>query len=377
MKRVLLILLFQPFISSIAMGQMLVYTVAGFYPYHAAPLGDGGPATSASLSSTEGIWMDGNRNLYISDMGHSLIRKVNTTNGIITTIAGNGTSGYSGDGGPAIDAKISRPYGLCSDNTGNVYFADLNNNVVRKVNVLTGVISTIAGGGISLSDGVLATNAQINTPQNVYVDSIGNIYYTEIGRIRKVNVITGIISTITGNGTAGLSGDGGPAVNAQVSSGVAGMIFDPEGNFYFADRTNSRIRKINAATGIITSIVGTSVGYSGDNGPATNAQIAGPIGLGMDTLGNLIIADNGDNFIRKVNLTTGIITTIAGVGKGATGSFAEGIPPLSAEIHPEFLYLDKKSGTIYYSNWSAQIHKIVNYDAAKSYGTYIPQTTFR
>ncbi len=363
-------LIFLSFCVRAQTGDMRVYTVAGSLTDTA--LGDGGPATAASLSATEGVWMDGVGNVYISDLGHNRIRKVTASTGIISTIAGTGVAGYSGDNGPASSAKINKPYGLYADQIGNVYFADISNNVVRKINAMTGTITTIAGGGSSLGDGSPATNAQLNAPQNVYLDSAGNIYIGEIGRIRKINGTTNIITTIAGNGIQGLSGDGGPATLSQIM-GAAGMAIDMDGNFIFSDRGNSRVRKIDFTNGIITTIAGTNIGLSGDGGPATDAQLAGTLGLALDSMGNIIIADNGNNFIRKVNIVTGIITTIAGVGNGVVGSYAEGASASVAEIHPEFLYLDRSKGTIYYSNWNTQIHKITGYDARLSYSNSLNQ----
>jgi hypothetical protein len=339
-----------------AQSDMRVYTVAGNLTSTA--LGDGGPATAAQLGNTEGIWMDGTHNLYISTLDNR-VRKVSAASGIITTIAGTGVSGFSGDGGPATDATIHNPYGIYADAVGNVYFTDASNHRVRKIDAATGIISTIAGGGTSVGDGGPATDAVLTYPYNVFQDEKGNIYIGEDARIRKLDTATGTITTIAGTGIHGFSGDGGPATNAQLRA-ASGIAFDKKGNFIFADRANHRIRKIDT-NGIITSIVGTSNGYSGDGGLATNAQIYGPIGIAIDSIDNIIIADNGNNFIRKVNAKTGVITTIAGVGNGTTGDITEGAPPLTADIHPEFIYLEN-SGIIYYSNFGAQVRKITNYN---------------
>jgi sugar lactone lactonase YvrE len=341
--------------------QLLVYTVAGSDTAH--HLGDGGLATNALMGSTEGVWMDGSCNLYFTDLGDLSIRKVNLKTGIITTVAGT-NNGFSGDGGPATNAQII-PYGLFVDSVGNIYIADAGNNRVRKVDVATGIINTIAGGGSTLGDGGPATDAQLNDPANVYADNIGNIYIAENGgnRIRKIN-ITGIITTIAGIGTEGLSGDGGPATNAQLY-GPSGMLMDASGNLLFSERGNSRIRKINLTTGIITTVAGKNAsgigGYTGDGSPATAALLGGPISFVIDKYGNIVIGDNGNNVIRKVDAVTGIITTIAGVGNNIIGSSAEGAPALTADIHPEFMYLDIE-GTIYYSCYCNQIRKIINYN---------------
>ena len=339
-----------------------VYTVVGIpNPTSSTPLGDNGPATAAYLGATEGVWLDNSHNIYISDLMHDRIRKVAAATGVITTIAGNGTGGFSGDNGLATNASISSPYGLYADVIGNVYFADKSNNRIRRIDAASGIITTIAGGGGTLGDNGQATDAKLDIPQNVYLDALENIYIGERGRIRKVTALTGIITTIAGNGTIGFSGDGGPATNAQLSTGPTGMAIDASGNLLFADRVNHRVRKINTVTGIITTIAGSNTfGYSGDGGLATNAQLRGPISIVLDKYGNLIIGDNVNNYIRKVDANTGVISTIAGVGPFTTGIFADGAPATSTEIHPEFLCIDT-AGNIYYSNWGNLVRKIVNY----------------
>jgi Secretion system C-terminal sorting domain len=352
MKRLIIfILLLLPVFSY---GQMKVYTVAGSFT--ATSLGDGGPATNAQIGSDEGIWMDGNCNLYISDLGGRRIRKVTQATGIITTIAGTGVNGFSGDNGPATDAKLTC-YGLYSDDIGNVYFADPSSNRIRKVDAITGIITTIAGGGVTVGDNGPATNSKLDIPANVYGDDDGNIYIGENARIRKINK-TGVITTIAGTGTMGLSGDGGLATNAQLYV-AQGMLLDDHGNFYFADRGNHRIRKIDSK-GIITTYAGTTDGYSGDGGPATAAQLSGPISFVIDYSGGMVIGDNQNNYLRRVDAQTGTITTIAGVGSATTGSFVNGALATTADIHPEFMYLDR-SGNIFFSNYSNLVRKVTNY----------------
>jgi hypothetical protein len=354
MKKIICLFLF--FSQIIVKAQLLVYTVAGSDT--ATSVGDGRPATNAGLGTTEGIWLDGSCNLYISDLGDRRIRKVTSTTGIITTIAGGLGNGYSGDGGPATNAKIDM-YGLWVDALGDVYFADPNSGRIRIVNVTTGIINTFAGGGSSLGDGGQAKNALLNNPANVYGDKLGNIYIAESTRRRKVNAITGIISTIAGNGITGYSGDGGPATNAKLSSPV-GMIFDAKNNLYIAERGNAVIRKIDSTTGIITTVVGTTPGYSGDNGPATAAQISNLNSIAIDFYNDIIIGDLQNNVLRKVDAITGIITTIAGVGPTIIGSSAEGAAATAADIHPEFIYLDL-SGNIYFSQYLNPLRKITHY----------------
>jgi hypothetical protein len=289
----------------------IISTVAGgaFPVFH----GDGGAATAAGLSSPDGVCFDAAGNLYIADVGNIRIRMVNT-NGTISTVAGNGSQGYSGDGGPATNASLHGPAGVISDASGNLYIADYFNNRVRMVNT-SGVITSVVGNGTSgySGDGGAATNASLSSPYGMAFDGLGNLYFADSGnlRIRRVDT-NGIITTVAGNGNSGYSGDGGAATNASLlPSTVAADAF---GNMYIADYGNNRIRRVDA-NGIISTVAGktSSVHYSGDGGPAFNACLYSPSGVVLDAAGNCYIADAGNNRIRKVD-TNGIITTVAGNG---------------------------------------------------------------
>jgi len=268
--------------------------------------GDGGPATGAQLNSPFGVAVDAAGNLYIGDDGNNRVRKV-SINGIITTIAGNGVAGYSGDGGLAITAQLYGPMSVAVDTAGNVYIADAANSRIRKVST-GGIITTIAGkGGYAFSgDGGAAINAEFSFPVGVAVDGAGNVYVADSCaidlcsyRIRKISV-AGIITTIAGNGGGGFSGDGGLAVNAEIGE-LEGVTVDGNGSVFIPDTTNNRIRKVSP-DGIITTIAGNGIaGYSGDGGLATNAQLKNPTGVAVDTAGNLYIADFGNGRIRKVS----------------------------------------------------------------------------
>jgi sugar lactone lactonase YvrE len=275
--------------------------------------GDGGPATSAELNSPYGVSLDASGNVYIADTLNSVIRKVDPI-GKITTIAGTGTNGYSGDGGPATSAGLWAPYRAAADRAGNVYIADYNNNRIRKVDT-TGTIITIAGTGTQgyNGDGIPATTAQLSLPGAVAVDGNGNLYIVDTwnNRIRKIDT-SGMINTIAGTGFAGVLGDGGPATSAQVNE-PEGIAVDSSGNVYIADYGNSKIRKIDTS-GIISTIAGTgSIGSSGDGGPATAAFLKLPTGVAVDRAGNVYIADNQNSRVRKVD-STGTITTIVSTG---------------------------------------------------------------
>jgi sugar lactone lactonase YvrE len=274
--------------------------------------GDGGAATSASLVFPEGVAVDSSGNLYIADSGNNVIRKVTAATGIITTVAGNGTAGFGGDGSPATSAQLNQPFGLAADSSGNLYFADSNNNRVRKVTAATGVVTTVAGNGAPQfsGDGGAATSAGLSA-WGVAVDSSGSLYIADPtnSSIRKVTAATGIISTVAGNRTQGFAGDGGAATNANLASPY-GVAVDSSGSFYIADSQNNRIRQVAAATGIITTVAGG--GNSGDGGTATSASLVFPDSVAVDSAGNLFIADLGNKRIRQVTAATGIVSTVAG-----------------------------------------------------------------
>ena len=283
--------------------------------------GDGGPAVKAQLSQPDGLALDGAGNLYIADAANSVVRRV-APNGIITTVAGNGISGYSGDGSLAASAQLNVPTGVAVDSAGNLYVADFSNHVIRKV-APNGTISTLAGTGKCghSGDGSAATGAQLCGPQGVAVDSAGNVYISDTNNntIRKV-VAGGTIFAIAGNGGYGYSGDGGAATAAQLRFPL-GLSLDSAGNLYIADARNNVIREVSSS-GIITTVAGTGAGgYSGDNGPATSAQLSDPGGVAIDSAGNLEIADNVNNRVRVVN-QAGAITTLA--GNGFTPSSGDG-----------------------------------------------------
>jgi hypothetical protein len=275
--------------------------------------GDGGLATAAKLNAQRGIYIDATGNLYIIDEGNQRIRKINTS-GIISTIAGTGTAGYSGDGGAATSAKLNLPQYICMDGSGNIYFTEWNNHTIRKINT-SGTISTYAGTGAAgyTGDGGLATSAKLKNPAGIYIDAAGNVYFGDSGNdvIRKINT-SGIISTVAGTGTGGYSGDGGSATSAKLNTPYQ-VTVDAAGNIYIGDYSNNRIRKVNTS-GTISTIAGTgTAGYTGDGGAATSATLNGPASIIMDGSGNLYFTESGNNVVRKIN-TSGIISTIAGTG---------------------------------------------------------------
>ncbi len=277
--------------------------------------GDNGAATNAGLCYPHGIALDDSGNLFIADTMNYRVRKIDT-NGIISTVAGTNTAGYSGDGGAATNASLSRPIGVALDASGNLYIADGLDNCVRMVNA-SGIITTVAGtnGAGYSGDGGAATNASLYGPWGVTFDASGNLYIVENGngRIRKVDT-NGIITTVAGGGSGW---DGSAAINASLVNPAA-LAFDSAGNFYITEDGTQRIRKVDT-DGIITTVAGSGTNYvgsySGDGGTATNANLQNPFGLAFDATGNLYIADELNNRIRMVN-TNGIISTVVGNGNG-------------------------------------------------------------
>jgi len=282
----------------------IITTIAGtgFCGYS----GDGGSAIKAALCSPSDLTLDDAGNIYIVDVGNNRIRMINTS-GIITTIVdNNGARGYSGDGGSAISAKITDPYGICIDKLGNIYFSSAD-YVVRKVSP-SGIITTYAGNGIKgdNGDGGPATAAEMEFPGYMALGNSGELYISDwtAHKVRMVDA-SGKISTVAGNGVLGYSGDGGPATAAMLNS-PNGMAVDKYGNFYISDVYGYVIRKVNTA-GIISTIAGKGVkGYSGDAGLATDAEINNPDGIFFDSVGNFYIVDGGNNRIRKITPATNV-----------------------------------------------------------------------
>jgi sugar lactone lactonase YvrE len=295
----------------------LITTVAGSGPFDAirglVPLGsnggfsgDGGPATQALFNGSQHVAADAAGNLYIGDLFNRRVRKVDTQ-GIITTVAGNGTQGFAGDGGPATAAELNNPQSVVLDAAGNLYIADPANGRVRKVDP-NGILTTVAGGGTgAVTDGAAATAVPLGRPRELAVDGAGNLFIADGGlnRIFKVSP-GGKISIVAGTGTVGFSGDGGKAPAAQLSGGFMGLAVVSAGNLFFADQNNHRIRKVSP-DGMISTVAGSGPAgagipgsFAGDGGPATAARLWGPFGVAIDAAGNLLLSDPGNFRIRKV-----------------------------------------------------------------------------
>jgi uncharacterized protein (TIGR03437 family) len=301
--------------------------------------GDGGPALAARLNQPSGLAIDASGNLFIADTINRRVRKIGP-DGTITTVAGNGGVGYSGDNGPATSAQLYDPNGIALDASGILFIADEYNQRVRKVGP-DGIITTVAGNGTAgySGDGGPATGAQLNDPNGIALDASGILYIadTDNSRIRRVGS-DGTITTVAGNGTGGYSGDGGLAAKAQLN-GPKGISIDATGNLYIADTNNNRVRKVSTA-GAITTVAGNgALGYAGDGGPATSAKMAYPYGVTLDKAGYLYITDQGNQRIRKV--TGGTISTIAG------STFGDGAPAVFGSLNTPNAVAKDKNGNVY------------------------------
>ena len=396
----------------------IITTVAGAGSYGFS--GDGGPATAAQFARPQGIAVDSLNNLlYVADIDNERIRKVDLTSGTITTVAGNGTAGYSGDGGPAIIASLNNPTGVAVDSLGNLYIADGDNFRVRRVDT-SGVITTFAGNGINgfAGNGGPATSAELSgglglavdttdnllliadtynlavrgvnfsstiintvaggpanvagvtlgTTQAVSADTAGDwvIADTGHGLIRLVPAATRTSSTVAGNGL-GVSGDTFPAVDASLNS-PRSVAVDSAGNVFIADTDNQRIRRVDAASKVITTVAGNgNLNFSGDNGPATSAELANPLGIAVDASGYLFIADTQNQRIRRVDAATQNIITVAGngcAGYGVSGlncgttndpAAEDGVPATNASLNfPQSVAVDGARNLYYIADLGNQ-----------------------
>jgi sugar lactone lactonase YvrE len=343
--------------SSLHYGTISTFAGTGVFGYS----GDGGVAMSARLYQPYGLAFDASGDLLVADAADDVVRKVAAGTGMVSTFAGVypgflAFGGYSGNGGPAMSARFYGPFGVAVDAGGNVYIADEANNVIRQVSAETGFVSVFAGNGAQAGtgngtytgDGGPAVNAGLYHPYKLAFDKSGNLYICDTGNsaIREVNAVTGVITTVAGNGTHGYAGDGGLATSAAIYRPV-GIAFDASGNFYFADDATATVRKVNIATGIITTVAGVfraqqSSYDSGDGGPATQAGLLAPFDVAFDGNGDLIIAD--DNLVRRVTMATGVIDTIVGTTQGYSGDSG---PADKAQVNNVYGLAFDASGNLY------------------------------
>jgi sugar lactone lactonase YvrE len=354
-------------------GAQIITNLAGTAP--AGFAGDSGPATAAKLDYAMSITADNTGNIYFCDYGNNRVREINVS-GVITTIAGTGTSGYSGDGGLAINATLNGPMGIAVDPNGaNVYIADNINNRVRKVTMASGIITTYAGTGVlgGAGDGGPADSAQIRTPEGLAIDAGGDLYIVDnYSQIRKVNGSAHVISTVAGGG-----------VNPPIDGSIATSVYlyleyiavDTNGNLFLSSPGYHLVRKIEHGTGILSTIAGTGIGgFSGDGGAGSSAEVYYPYGLATDLAGNVYIADESNNRVRKVDASSGIISTYA--GNGVYTDAGDGGAALSAAIsHPYSIAIDH-SGNMIVSDSSFSIRKITTITGIQELNTSVAPRLF-
>ena len=328
-----------------------ITTIAGGY------LGDGQFRTQTTLVKPKGLALDTQGNLLVADYDHHRIRKVNTSSGLVETIAGSGIAGTHTDGGQATASTVSLPVGIGIDHMGNLYVAGQTWSTIQKIDS-AGIITTIAGSGNETTDNISATQARLSSPSDMAFDASGNMYIANTNNhtIRKIDT-TGNITTIAGNGQFGATGDGGPATDAQLNR-PSGLTLDSAGNLYIADTGNKRIRKIDT-TGTISTIAGGGTqGFPsyGHNGPATDAQLVNPTDVAIDTAGVLYIADQ--RLIRKID-TDSIISTIAGHGL-TSASTGDGGLATDAQLASAISLVISPDNYLYFSDDASHIIRVIN-----------------
>ncbi len=309
--------------------------------------GDGGPAVNAILREPFMCAFDRGGNIFMSEARNHIVRRIDQNTGVITTVVGTGEAGYSGDGGPATQAQINEPYSLTVDQNGDIYIVDRLSAAVRKVEAATGIITTVAGTGEPgySGDGGPGNQAQFKEPNDCFLDGRGGLLIADIQdqRIRRLDLNTGIITTFAGNGEKARTGDGLPATRASFL-GSRAVCMDHKGNTYIAEREGNGVRKVDA-NGVMSTVAGTGVrGYTGDGGPAIAADWGAPKAIRCDAQDNLIVVDTENHAVRKIDVATGIVTTIAG---GHLGGDGDGGPATSAGLDRPHGCGIASDGTIY------------------------------
>ncbi len=320
--------------------------------------GDGGPATSAQVDNPFGLARGPDGSLWFCEYTGQRIRKVDA-DGTIHTVAGTGKKGYSGDGGPALQATFNLPHEIRFDKAGNFYIADMVNSAVRRVDAKTGVITTFAGTGKPgySGDGGPANQAQLKQPHSIQFDPAGDLYICDIGNnvIRKVDMKSGSISTFAGTGKPGVTPDGAPIADTPLK-GPRSMDFDADGNLWIVTREGSQVLKFDLKAGVIHVMAGSGKsGFTGNGGPAKEAALSGPKGIAIDKAGNAWLADTESHTIRMVNASTGNLELIAGTGTGAKGNGSDGDPLQCPMARPHGIFVDA-DGSVFIGD--SESHKV-------------------
>ncbi|MDA0205911.1 MAG: hypothetical protein O3A53_11000 [Acidobacteria bacterium] len=310
--------------------------------------GDNGPALASQVGNPYGLTIGPDGALYVGEINTHRVRRIDMATGRITTVAGTGEKGYSGDGGPATQAQLNEPYEVRFDAAGDLYFVSMQNAVIRKVDRSTGIITTVAGTGVPgfSGDGGPAAQAQFDQPHSIAFDSRGDLYVADIRnfRIRKIDMKTGVISTFSGTGENTTSPDGSAIQGASFNEPRT-MDFDDKGDMYLALRRGNAVYRIDIKTLTMHHLAGTGEsGYEGDGGPAKQAKLSGPKGIAIGPDGGVYIADTESHTIRRIDQATGIITTVLGTGVRAEGS--DGDPLQCGLARPHSVYVGS-DGTIY------------------------------
>jgi DNA-binding beta-propeller fold protein YncE len=311
--------------------------------------GDGDTARHAGLNQPFDVALDQQGNLYFADMGNHCVRRVERRSGIITTVAGTSEAGYAGDGGPATKAQFNSPYGIALDAANNLYIIDRLNACIRMVEAATGIIRTIAGTGQPgySGDGGPAWLAQLQEPNDIALDGKGGAYIADVRdhRIRVVDLASGVITTFAGTGQAGSCGDGGPASRAALC-GPRALAFGPTGALYICLRNDHKVRQVDMRTATISTVAGTGAqGYTGDHGPALQATFNGPKEIAVDRHDNIFLVDTENHCIRRIDAASGLVTTVAGMGQSGGGG--DGGPATAAMLkRPHGVCVDE-AGNLY------------------------------
>lgn len=329
--------------------------------------GDGGLATSAQINNPFGLTRGPDGALYVCDTDNHRIRRIDAA-GKITTVAGSGQRGYSGDGGPAIAAALNEPYEVRFDSKGNLLIVERLNHTVRRVDAATQKISTVAGTGTEgfSGDGGPATAATFKQPHSIALDAQDNLFICDIlnHRLRRVDAKTGVVTTVSGTGEKKKPTDGGPFAGAPLS-GPRAIMFDPKGTLWLALREGNAVYRLDFKTGTLHHVAGTGKsGFLGNDGPAKDATLAGPKGIDLDAAGNVYLADTESHSIRMIEVATGMLRVIAGTGKKGDG--ADGDPLACAMARPHGVFVDK-DGTVYIGD--SEAHKVRAVAARPGAGT--------